>query len=383
MPAPIALTEAQASNLNNALSTHAATMDATNRRIDEVTELLNTVEQNLDNALANGGNVRARGAAGGAQNVVRQFTESEQFGAFVNGAPSTGRVAIASGIAGLRNATTLTSDGGGYGTSTAWSPRLGNLPQRRLQLLDVLPIIPVENAGAFQFNRVPAYVNAAAQQAKQGDAKAQADVAPVLITAPIVTVAHFMRASQQVIQDASALTTQLTSLLAFGVRQKLESMIVNSVGAPNVMDGILNQATAYASTPAFSALDKIGDSIAHLDSLGWSASVVALSPADWYAISSSKSAGSGEYLLGEPGAAVQPSVWGVPVSIVPSLPAGTALVLDASQVALLDRLQTAVLASREDGSNFTSNLVTLLAECRAGLAVFSPSAVLKVALAVV
>jgi hypothetical protein len=37
-----------------------------------------------------------------------------------------------------------------------------------------------------------------------------------------------------------------------------------------------------------------------------------------------------------------------------------------------------VASSREDGSNFTTNMVTTLAELRAGLAVFSPGAVLSV-----
>ena len=65
----------------------------------------------------------------------------------------------------------------------------------------------------------------------------------------------------------------------------------------------------------------------------------------------------------------------------PSLAAGTVLVLDVQQVSILAREEVTVMASREDGTNFTTNLVTMLAEMRAGLAVFSAGAVLKVALA--
>ncbi|MNG24993.1 hypothetical protein D3C84_1097850 [compost metagenome] len=44
-------------------------------------------------------------------------------------------------------------------------------------------------------------------------------------------------------------------------------------------------------------------------------------------------------------------------------------------MAVLDRESVEVEASRHHGDNFTRNLVTLLAELRAGLAVFAPSAV--------
>ncbi|MNO08792.1 hypothetical protein D3C81_2316360 [compost metagenome] len=59
----------------------------------------------------------------------------------------------------------------------------------------------------------------------------------------------------------------------------------------------------------------------------------------------------------------------------------TAIVLDPAQVAILDRQLPTLAASREDGQNFTTNMVTILGELRAGLAVFAPGAVLIVDLA--
>ncbi|HCJ29678.1 MAG TPA: phage major capsid protein, partial [Pseudomonas sp.] len=55
-------------------------------------------------------------------------------------------------------------------------------------------------------------------------------------------------------------------------------------------------------------------------------------------------------------------------------PLNAALVLDTSQTVLLDRQQVTIEASRVDGNNFRRNLVTILAELRAGLAVYAPSA---------
>jgi len=63
------------------------------------------------------------------------------------------------------------------------------------------------------------------------------------------------------------------------------------------------------------------------------------------------------------------------------MPAGQALVMDTSVIALLDRQQVSVQLSRHDGDNFRRNLVTILAELRAGLALYAPSATRLVTLA--
>jgi len=62
--------------------------------------------------------------------------------------------------------------------------------------------------------------------------------------------------------------------------------------------------------------------------------------------------------------------------IRPSLPAGTAIVMAPDACAILDRVQTTVMLGFS-ADDFTRNLVTILAEARAGFAVFSPGAVFK------
>lgn len=62
-----------------------------------------------------------------------------------------------------------------------------------------------------------------------------------------------------------------------------------------------------------------------------------------------------------------PSIWGLPV-------------VDPRVALLLDREQVAVLVSTEDRDNFVKNMVTILAEVRAGLAVLDTAGVLRVTL---
>lgn len=98
-------------------------------------------------------------------------------------------------------------------------------------------------------------------------------------------------------------------------------------------------------------------------------------PADWHGVRTTRAPGDGQYLVGRWNTPASPSMWGLRVLTTPSISEGAVLVMDTSQLAILDRSQVGVMISNEGASNLTATLVTILAECRCGLAVFSPSAV--------
>ena len=108
-----------------------------------------------------------------------------------------------------------------------------------------------------------------------------------------------------------------------------------------------------------------------------------LHPTDWHKIRTERSSSSDEYIASGWNAPAAPSIWGLPVVVTPSISVDTALVLDPRQVAILDREAPQVMVSREDATNLTSNMVTILAEVRAALAIYSPGAVGKVDLGLV
>ena len=112
---------------------------------------------------------------------------------------------------------------------------------------------------------------------------------------------------------------------------------------------------------------------------GWNPGLIILNPTDWHIIRSERTATEKAYVAGGWSNPAAPSIWGLPVITTPSLTAGTALILDPSQCAILDRMQARVEIDR-DGDDFSKNLITLRSEIRTGLAVFSPTAVLKMAL---
>lgn len=98
-------------------------------------------------------------------------------------------------------------------------------PRRVLSLFDVLPSLQV-TSNAFEFHRLDSYTNAAAYQAAEGAAKAAGTMPTALISAPITTIAHYFKASEQVLSDVPMLQMQMSSLLQYGVMAKAESELV-------------------------------------------------------------------------------------------------------------------------------------------------------------
>lgn len=346
--------------------------------IVEIKARLQEAEQKLDRR---GAPADLSASAGLSSNAVADlFTSSDQFGLLTKGAPSTGRVTLGEiGIKTLVNVGRGQTGDTGYDVPAQRAPGLFGIAQRRLTLLDVLPSLPV-TSGTFEYLSIEGYSNAAAYQIKEGDLKAEASVAPALEQAQIATIAHWIKASTQILDDAPALSQQIGNLLRYGLLQKLETAIVSGAGGTGEIKGLLQYATAFVPVGTPVPADALGQATTHLSAEGWQAGLIVLNPADWFTIASAATT-QGEYIIGSPRDPSPLSLWGTPVVTTPSLAAGTALVLDPAQVAVLDRQQPTLLASRDDGDNFRRNLVTILAEMRAGLAVFAPDAVLSVDLA--
>ena len=99
-----------------------------------------------------------------------------------------------------------------------------------------------------------------------------------------------------------------------------------------------------------------------------------LNPAQWTTLSLMKNT-LGEYLLGGPAMVAGKSVWGLPVLTSGALPSGKYILGSLQEgCTIYQRMGAEMMASFEDATNFTTNLVTLRAEERLGFAVEDPNA---------
>lgn len=354
--------------------------DEINRFANDAKETIQGLKDRLQDLEQKSARRGAPSGPGGEDAIVKMadaFTKSGQFEALKSGSPTTGRVTVENvAIKSLTNAGQGVAGSTSYSATAQRQPGLYNDPRRDLSLLDYLPSLPASSA-TFEYMQIKDYTNNATEQEEEGQQKAQTSIDAELETANIATVAHWTRASKQVLDDTPALGQQIGNLLNYGLLEKLESRLIAGPGGKGKIKGLIGYAVPHVVVGTLKPVDAIGQAVTAMKTSGWQARLIIMNPDDWFSISSERDA-DGQYVLGSPRDPAPPVLWGVPVITSGSMPAGTVLLLDTTQVAMLDREQPTLMLSREDGNNFTSNLVTLLAELRAGLAVFSTGAVRSV-----
>lgn len=269
----------------------------------------------------------------------------------------------------------IVSAGGGASSNASEYPtqpgRLGGLwgvGYRAPDLLSALPAMVVDS-GTVDYVEVTGYTNAA-DEVPEAELKPEATVPTTKRTANIATIAHWVRASEQVLSDEPMLGQQLGLLLGHGVAQKAERLIVTgSNSSGDIIEGLEELGTAFIPTAAHAA-DRLGEAAAHLEAAGFNADLIVLHPADWHVIRSER--GSQGYVLGSAAAPVPPSLWGLPIVTSSAVPRSGGFVMDTAHVLLLARQTTTIEVFRDLP---TQNLLTLRAEARLGIAVLSRQAV--------
>ncbi|MFM0224163.1 phage major capsid protein [Paraburkholderia dipogonis] len=208
----------------------------------------------------------------------------------------------------------------------------------------------------------------------EGQLKAQSDLSFEMKQAPIVTLAHWILASRQVLDDVPQLQSYINTRMIYGLRMKEDAEILAGDGAAGHINGLIRQASAYVPTDAlYNTADNVRMMMAQIQAQFYQPSMVVLNPLDWAALQLTKSV-NGEYLFGSPLAPVSPRLWNIDAAATYAMPQGNALVGDGRQAMVWDRQALTVEVSREDSDNFRRNMVTILVEERLGLSVFAQGA---------
>jgi HK97 family phage major capsid protein len=255
-----------------------------------------------------------------------------------------------------------------------------NAPGRRLQVLQALPHLSV-SMGTAIMPELTSSSDGSAVQEFQGGAKGETTLAVHPQSLPMATVATFLNASRQLLDDVATLPSFLQTWLAYFAMRKFENLIVSGSGdaADGKITGLLNGGTAYTSGQTYNA-DKVGDAaFTQLPSYGYAADLIILNSSDYFNIISQR-ATTEQYVGGGWGAPNPGTLWGIRAVATPGLAAGHAIVCDTQLISILDRQEITFLIGTT-GSQFTENLFTYLAELRGQLAIGDPHAVSVVALA--
>ena len=275
-------------------------------------------------------------------------------------------------------ANTITGQGGSplenQDTLVPTDRRAGIVPGafRTLRVRDLIPTVPT-TSNAWQFVRELVFTNAAAETA-EGAAKPEATLTFEDVTVNIRTIAHWIKASNQILADAPALRAYIDNRLRYGVELREEQQIVAGNGTGQNISGMTASGnfTAFTPTSGDTEIDSINRAKYAILGADYVPTGVLLNPADWGAIERLRTSDNA-YLVGDPFGQITPIMWGLPVVATNSMTSGKMLVADfATSYEYVER-STTVIDVGYVNDDFTKNLVTLRSEKRGALAVIRPA----------
>lgn len=289
-------------------------------------------------------------------------------------------------------ANTITGETSSTPTDTL-SPfqRMAGVVSGATRQLSILDFIPIGNttANAVEYTKEASFTNNAAETAEAGT-KPESSLTFSLQSAPVRTIAHFLRVSKQVMDDAPMLASYIDSRMAYGVRLRLENQIVNGNGTAPNLSGMLANDTAVAVGTSVNALDYANMLKYSIIGADYQPSFYFVNPADWSAIEILKRGTADDAYIGGSGGSIgyvnnglQPTLWGLPVIASNSVPAGTLIAGSSDAMMLWMRENVVIDVSDSDATNFTTNLLTIRAEMRAAFTVFQSSAIVSANLATI
>lgn len=299
--------------------------------------------------------------------AAEEFVKSDEFKAFAAGG-KTARARVE-----VKN--TVLADN----TTTTWFDQQPGVVPGAFLPLTVYRSLPQYRTGTdtVTLMREASFTNNARGQT-EGQEKAQSAITLNKYNIPIETIAHWLKVSKQLIADAPAVVSYIENRLRWGVEAKVDDQLMNGNGTSPQLMGLLDSGnyTVYTPVSGDNLIQAINRAKYQLWAVGYVADTVYVNPTDWGAQEIERESGGGMYLYGAPGTVSGLNPFGVRVVITPRIAAGTFLIGQTSVAVSVWNRSGATIEMGYEDNDFTSNLVTVLAEVRIGQGIAVPAAML-------
>ena len=306
------------------------------------------------------------------KSIGSQFVESEGFKRLIESGGRKGRASF-DVKANITSSTTNAAGSAGALVDSTRLPGILGIAERTLTIRDLIMTGNMDG-NLLEYVRETGFTNNAGMVA-EGAAKPQSDLKFDMVNTSPKVIAHYIKASRQILDDAAQLKSYIDGRLRYGLKHKEEMQLLNGDGTGQNLLGIIPQATAYLSPITMASATKIDKlRLAMLQAVlaEYPASGHVLNPIDWADIELTKDT-TGNYILANPQGTVQPTMWGLPVVQTQAIASGKFLTGAFNMGAqVFDRWQSRVEVATENEDDFIKNMVTILCEERLALAVYRP-----------
>lgn len=342
----------------------------------ETTRQLVDLQQEIAAKLAAGAGTPAPltlGAAFTADERVAKFLQSVEAGS------QDAKIRATFKTSGLRNDVSSAAASGGALVVAQNVPGVIGLPRMRLTVRDLL------NWGrttqnSIQYFKELAFTNNAAPVSEL-TTKPKSEITYEADSAEVVTIAHHIRASKQILADVPQLQGNIDGRLRYGLKLKEEGQLLKGTGVGLNLEGLMTASDDYAAPSGAAVtsenrIDRLRLAILQVELSGYYADGIVLSPTDWTNIELLKD-GNDRYLVGNPFGQIAPTLWGRPVVASQSQDVGDYLVGAFAMAAQgWDREEISVQIGY-NGDDFTQNALTLLCEERLALTIYRGDALVN------
>lgn len=247
---------------------------------------------------------------------------------------------------------------------------------RRLTIRDLISWGRTQS-NSVEFVRENVFTNAAAPVSENpSDGKPESNITFTGDSAAVATIAHWVHASRQVLDDAPMLQSYIDGRLRYGLKLVEEDQLLNGSGSGLSIDGIIGNATPYSNPGVTVAnetrIDRLRLALLQVELSEYSADAIVLNPIDWTAIELTKT-DDNAYLFANPRTQNLPGLWGRNVVPTQAMDPGdflTGVFSGGLAVQGWDREDVNVQVSLEDRDNFVKNMVTIRCEERIALTIY-------------
>lgn len=311
------------------------------------------------------------------KSVGEVVTDSSEFAEFVK-AGFKGRVSVPVS----RKAITSLTGSAGQGRAPDFRGEIIPLPRRRFTIRDLM--LPGRtSAAAITYVRESGFTNNAAS-VSETVRKPESALTLEAIVQSVITIAHFTKASNQILADIPQLQSFVEGRLRYGLEYAEELQLLKGSGTGINLNGIYTQATPYVQpagvvVTAETLIDRVRLMMLQVFLAEFPPTGIVMHPTDWASVELAKDT-QARYLIGSATSVLGPTLWGLPVVETQAMTVNTALVgafRPMSQI--FDREDVNVVIATENEDDFVKNMITIRVEERLASAVYRPEAFVKAA----
>lgn len=253
---------------------------------------------------------------------------------------------------------------------------------RQLRILDAIPV-GATGSNTVHYTRELLFTNAAAETAEAAQ-KPETTLTFESVDESVRTIAHFIKVSKQVLDDAPMLQSYVDQRMRYGVNLRVEQQIIAGNGTSPNLSGITTtgnhtDATVVSGDTNFDLANRMKYQVVAAD---YQPDFYMMNPVDWGTLERTHVSATDNRYVGADGAVgyinngLVPTLWGLPVVVSNSVTSGTIICMASDATMYWNRQGTTVEIFEQNEDDVEKNLLTIRGEARGAFGVFRPAAVI-------